>query len=137
MSEALTDRIPDAARPEVTEDTVARGVRAFFRVMEQWGVRNQHARILLGRPARATFYKWKANRVGKVPFDTVQRISYVLGIYKALQILYSQPGMADSWIQSSNAAFGGQSALDRMIGGDVTDLSAVRQHLDAVRGGRG
>ena len=67
--------------------------------------------------------------------DTLQRISYLLGIHKALQILYSDPALADSWIRRPNAAFGGQSALERMLAGDVSDLAAVRAHLDAARGG--
>jgi len=91
--------------------------------------------LLLGRPSRATMYNWKAGRARAVPHDTLRRISYLLGIYKALQILYREPHLADTWIRRPNAAFGGQSALERMLAGDVTDLAAVRSHLDAARGG--
>jgi Protein of unknown function (DUF2384) len=110
-------------------------VRAFFRLVELWGLTMEQARVLLGRPARATLYNWKAGRVRALPHDTLQRISYLLGIHKALQILYSDPALADGWIQRPNAAFGGHSALERMLAGDVTDLAAVRAHLDAARGG--
>ena len=116
-------------------DRDAVGLRAFFRLVELWGLTIEQARLLLGRPSRATLYNWKAGKVRTVPHDTLRRISYLLGIYKALQILYGDPVLADSWIKRPNAAFGGQSALERMLAGDVTDLAAVRAHLDAARGG--
>jgi Protein of unknown function (DUF2384) len=120
---------PDQAK----RDEVA--VRAFFRLAELWGLTMEEARVLLGRPSRARLYNWKAGRVSGLPHDTVQRISYLLGIHKALQILYSEPHLADAWVRRPNAAFGGQSALQRMLAGDVADLAAVRSHLDAARGG--
>ena len=113
----------------------AAALRAFFRLVELWDLTMEQARLLLGRPSRATLYNWKAGRVRTVPHDTLCRISYLLGIYKALQILYRDPELADSWIKRANAAFGGQSALERMLAGDVTDLAAVRADLDAARGG--
>ena len=110
-------------------------MRAFFRQVELWGLTMEEARVLLGRPSRARLYNWKAGRVRGLPYDTVQRISYLLGIHKALQILYSEPHLADAWVRRANVAFGGQSALERMLAGDVSDLAAVRAHLDAARGG--
>jgi hypothetical protein len=65
--------------------------------------------------------------------DTLRRVGYIAGIYKALQIVYSDARMADAWVKRPNRAFGGQSPLDRMRGGDVVDLAAVRTYLDAAR----
>lgn len=67
----------------------------------------------------------------------LERISYVLGIYKALQILFPDPVRADAWIKRANSAplFAGQRALDRLLSGNVSDLFVVRQYLDAQRGG--
>jgi hypothetical protein len=113
----------------------AAALRAFFRLVDLWGLSMEQARLLLGQPSRATLYNWKAGRVRTVPHDALRRISYLLGIYKALQILYRDPQLADAWISRPNAAFGGQSALERMLAGDVADLAAVRAHLDAARGG--
>ena len=110
-------------------------MRAFFRLVELWALPLEQARVLLGRPSRATLYNWKAGKARTLPHDTLQRISYLLGIFKALQILYADPTLADGWLKRPNAAFGGQSALDRMLAGDITDLAAVRAHLDAARGG--
>jgi Protein of unknown function (DUF2384) len=121
------------APADARQDDVA--LRAFLRLAELWGLTMEQARLLLGRPSRATLYNWKAGRVRSVSYDTLRRISYLLGIYKALQILYRDPQLADAWISRPNAAFGGQSALERMLAGDLTDLAAVRAHLDAARGG--
>ena len=107
--------------------------RGFFGIMERWGVENGQARTLLGGPAERTFYKWKRGQVGAVPTDTVRRIGYISGIWKALAILYSDPQQADRWIHRPNLFFGGQPPLERMCAGDVTDLALVRQYLDAAR----
>jgi hypothetical protein len=125
-----SEAAPAAPGPE--RDAVA--LRAFFRLAELWGLSMEQARVLLGRPSRATLYNWKAGRAKSLPHDTLRRISYLLGVFKALQILYQDPALADAWLARPNAAFGGQSAIERMLAGDVTDLAAVRAHLDAARG---
>lgn len=127
------DPVP-ARRVEVTPEKIAAAMRAFFRIAQAWAVDNEQARVLLGQPARSTFYKWKRGDVRTVPHDTVQRISYVLGIYKALQILFKDAAQAAAWVHKPSEALGGKSALARMLGGDVTDLAAIRRYLDAVRG---
>lgn len=109
--------------------------QAFFRIMERWAVDNDTAQILLGSPSRSTFFSWKKGEGGVLSRDTLERISYVLGIYKALQILFTEPAQADAWPHKPNDAFGGRSALERMSAGNLGDLHAVRSYLDAVRGG--
>jgi hypothetical protein len=112
------------------------GLAAFFNICEKWGLTSDEARILLGRPARSTFYRWRRTRTGALTNDVLERISYVLGIYRSLHIHFAAPAQADGWIKRANAAplFAGSSALDRMIGGQVADLYVVRQYLDAQRG---
>jgi hypothetical protein len=105
----------------------------FFRIMELWGVGNDDARRLLGSPPLRTFFEWKAGRVRRMPEDALRRIGYVAGIYKALQVLYSDPAQADGWVRRPNQHFGGQTPLERMAAGDVTDLAAVRAYVDAAR----
>ena len=92
---------------------------------------------LLGLTARSTFFKWKKNPNTVLPKDTLERISYILGVYKALQILLPNDQAADEWVRRPNAAslFADRSALDRMLSGQVADLFVVRQYLDAQRGG--
>ncbi len=111
-------------------------LRAYFNIAAAWGLDTAQQRTLLGNPPASTFFKWKKELGGSLPRDVLERISYVLGIYKALQILIPVPERSDEWISKPNTApiFGGQSALDRMLGGNVGDLYAVRQYLDAQRG---
>jgi uncharacterized protein (DUF2384 family) len=108
--------------------------RAFFRIMTSWDVNDAEARVLLGAPSRSTFYNYKRGEGGPLSADTLERISYVLGIYKALKLLFPNPQQADAWMRKPNAAFGGRSALDHALGGKVVDLALVRTYLDAMRG---
>lgn len=118
-------------------DLSGSALRAYFRVTERWGLSSDQERILLGSPSRSTFYRWRRNRLGRLRKDTLERISYMLGIYRALHVLYLQDAQADGWLKRPNTAplFGGRCALDRMLGGMVGDLYAVRQHLDSQCGG--
>lgn len=112
-------------------------LRAFFRISAAWGLKSAEERVLLGQPPESTFFKWKKEQDGTLSRDVLERISYVLGIYKALQILFPDPVRADAWIKRANSAplFAGQRALDRLLSGNVSDLFVVRQYLDAQRGG--
>lgn len=111
-------------------------LRTFFRIAEAWGLSTKDQMTLLGSPPRSTFYAWKRSDDLVLPRDTLERLSYIFGIYKALQILLPQPEAADAWVRKPNAApiFGGASALERMLSGQVADLFVVRQYLDAQRG---
>ena len=115
----------------------APALRTFFRIAELWGLSVDEQMTLLGVTSRSTFFKWKRVQDVILPKDTLERISYILGIYKVLQILLPDERAADAWIRKPNAAplFGGQSALSRMLSGHVSDLYVVRQYLDAQRGG--
>ena len=112
-------------------------LRTFFRIAELWGLSVDEQMTLLGVTSRSTFFKWKRAQAVTLPKDTLERISYILGIYKALQILLPDEHAADAWIRKPNAVplFAGQSALSRMLSGHVSDLYVVRQYLDAQRGG--
>ena len=113
-------------------------LRAFFRIAALWGLDTAQERTLLGHPPAATFFKWKKTpQAANISRDVLERISYVLGIFKALEILFPDPARADAWLKRPNDAplFGGRSALERMLGGNVSDLFVVRQYLDGRRGG--
>jgi Protein of unknown function (DUF2384) len=109
---------------------------AFFNITAGWSLSADEERILLGSPPRSTFFKWKSERSAKLPADTLERISYIMGIYKALRILLPSEEAANAWIKKPNTApgFGGKPALARMLGGRVVDLADVRRYLDAERG---
>lgn len=119
-------------------DLSAAGLRAFFNIARDWDLNTDEQMVLLGTPGRSTFFKWKsAPETAELKRDTLERLSYILGIYKALQVLLPNTQAADAWIKKPNNAplFGGQSALERMLAGNVADLIAVRDYLDARRGG--
>lgn len=113
---------------------VPAAMEAFFNLAEAWQLSTDDQIRLLGSPGRSTFFKWKKEG-GSIPKDTLERLSHIFGIYKALQILLPSPKAADDWVRRANAQFGGQSALDVMLGGQVVDIYRVRQYLDAQRGG--
>lgn len=85
-------------------------------------------------PAR-TLARWKAGDTGRIGRDGRARLSNLLGIHKALRIVFREPARAYAWVKSGNTAFGGRSALDVMLGGELTDLMRVRRYLDSERGG--
>jgi hypothetical protein len=112
------------------------GLRTFFRIAQKWGLSAEEQIRLLGSPGRSTYYRWKRDGADALPADVLERISYVLGIWKDLQILLPDEAAADAWVRRPNdaAPFGGRSALERMLSGHVADLYEVRRYLDAERG---
>ena len=112
------------------------GLRAFAKIAELWHLSVPEQMALLGITSRSTYFKWRKEPHPRLPPDTLERLSYLLGIYKALQLLLPDSGAADEWVRRPNDAplFGGRSALDRMLSGHVVDLYVVRQYLDAQRG---
>ena len=109
----------------------------FFKMMEILKVRDEDARTLLGGISNGPFYELKKNPKGKVlDVDRMFRVSYLLGIFKAINILHGQE-LADDWVQlpNSNAMFGGKTPLRYMIDGGLPAMQNVRRLLDARRGG--
>ena len=112
-------------------------LRAFFNLADRWRLTDREARVVLGQPAARTYARWKAGQVdlGRVSHDTRCRLSLLMGIHKGLRHMFRDAGRGYAWLRKPNAAFGGQSALDRLLAGDLTDMAAVRAYLDAERGG--
>ena len=111
-------------------------LRGFFRLAERWKVRDEDARELLGGLSSSAYYEWKKNPGRVLEVDRITRVSYLVGIYKALHILYGDK-LADEWVSlpNSNAIFGGRTPLAYMIGGGLLAMQTVRKLLDARRGG--
>lgn len=109
----------------------------FFQLMEHWQCNVEQQRRLLGAIGSSTYFNWKKQPAVRLPQDTLERISYLMGIHKALRILFSnQPERAYEWVHKANDAppFNGQSALTYMLAGRVVDIADVRRYLDGVRG---
>ena len=112
-------------------------LRTFWKLAETWELSAAELATLLG-VGRTTLYQWKQGKVGSLDRHLLERLSYLFGIYAALQILFPLAQRANEWLRKPNSAplFQGHSALDRMLAGQVADLYVVRQYLDAQRGGK-
>jgi len=111
-------------------------LKGFFKLAQAWGLRDEEACVLLGGLSSSAFYEWKKKPDRVLEVDRLTRISYLLGIYKALHILYGDK-LADSWMRlpNRNAIFGGKTPLAYLQEGGLPAMQAVRQLLDARRGG--
>jgi len=111
-------------------------LKAFFNIVERWGIRDEDARVLLGGLSNGPYYKWRRDPNRTLDTDMLMRISYLIGIFKALNILYGET-LADEWVRlaNSNRIFGGQTPLAYLMAGGVPAMQTVRRLLDARRGG--
>lgn len=107
-------------------------MRAFFSMAKVWELNDAERLILLGQTDPNVIDAWAGDEGPDVSKDTLERISYILGIFNAINILLPRPELATAWMREPNKAplFGGQSALDRMTAGNVSDLYVVREYLD-------
>jgi len=131
----LVDTAPATFRADpITQDEGAAMFRAALGLFGKWGVTDEQAAVLLDM-TRRSYRRWRAEGPGRISRDGRARLSNLLGIHKALRIVFQEPQRAYAWIRAGNAAFGGASALDVMLGGELTDIMRVRRYLDAERGG--
>ena len=129
------DTVPQAFRPDpVTQEEAAAMFRAALGLFGKWELTDEQAATLLDMPVRS-YRRWKAEGPGRISRDGAARLSNLMGIHKALRIIFAEATRGYAWIRSANDAFGGSSALDVMLGGELTDIMGVRRYLDAERGG--
>lgn len=104
-----------------------------FNIAKAWGLNESEEAAILGQPDLEALRAWKKECGPQIGNETILRMSYILGIFRAINTLLPIPERADAWMRKPNKAplFGGRSALDRMTDGDIEDLKAVRQYLDA------
>jgi uncharacterized protein (DUF2384 family) len=129
------DTLAPIFRPEpITDAEAAAMFRAAVNMFAKWDITDEQAATLLDLPLRS-YRRWKAGEQGRIDRDGKARLSNLMGIHKALRTIFREAARSYGWIKAPNAAFGGQSALDIMLGGELTDLMRVRRYLDAERGG--
>jgi Protein of unknown function (DUF2384) len=131
--------LPDLSRLEERRRLSAAALKASFNIMNHWKIRDEDARELLGGISNGAYYQLKKNprTPGKsLDQDKLLRISYLIGIFKSLNILYS-PRLADQWMQlpNSNPIFAGRTPLDYILRGGPPAMDMLRRLLDARRGG--
>lgn len=126
---AQRDFVPDP----ISDDEAAAMFRAAVNLFRLWRITDEEAAVLIDLPARS-YARWKAGGVGRISRDGKARLSNLMGIHKALRLIFIEPQRGYDWIKRPNAALSGKSALDIMLGGELTDLMRVRRLLDAERG---
>jgi hypothetical protein len=119
----------------LTEEEGAATFRAALNLFRLWELTDEQAATLLDLPLR-TYRRWKGGELGRIGRDGKARLSNLMGIHKTLRIIFREPQRGYGWIRTANTAFAGRSALDIMLGGELTDLMRVRRYLDAERGGQ-
>jgi len=126
----------DLASKDVRERLSAGALKAFFNIVGHWKVRDEDARKLLGGVSNGPFYEMKKNPDRVLDADTLTRVSYLIGMFKALNVLYSEK-LADAWMHlpNTNRLFGGETPLNYMVKGNLPAMQTVRRLLDARRGG--
>ena len=127
-----------AFRPLAPEITAAEGeamARAVVNLFAKWGLTDAQASVLLGGLSPRTWARWKVGTIGRVPRDLKARLSNLMGIHKALRIIFTDADRSYGWVNRPNDGFAGASALDVMLAGELTDIMRVRRYLDDIRGG--
>lgn len=117
----------------VTDAEAAAMFRAAVRLFQLWDVTDEQAATLLDMTVRS-YRRWKGGEQGRLDRDARARLSNLMGVHKALRIIFQEAARGYAWIKAPNTAFGGRSALDVMLGGELTDLMRIRRYLDAERG---
>ena len=118
----------------ITDEEGAALARAAVNLFRHWGITDAEACILLGGISKRTYARWKEGEIGRLSIDQKTRLSVLMGIHKALRVLFTEKSRVHEWVKKPNRAFGGRSALDVMLGGFLMDLFRVRHYLDAARG---
>jgi hypothetical protein len=127
----------DLSSREVQHRLSASAVTAFFKLAEAWQLRDEAARQLLGGISNGAFYQMKQGQKKTLDQDKLTRISLLLGIFRALNVLYARK-LADAWVglPNKNPMFEGEPPINYIVKGGVPALVRVRQLLDSRRGGR-
>jgi hypothetical protein len=129
---------PVTARPDlpaITDEEAAALARATVNLFRAWQLSDIEARTLLGDMTQRTWARWKEGSIGRIDRDLRARMGILMGIHKALRYLFTDPARGYAWIKKPNSALAGQTALDVMTRGEITDLIDLRSYLDAERGG--
>ena len=129
----LIEQPPVPPVPQFTPAEVQAMQRAFVNLARRWDITDDQAAVLMGDISVRTFRRWKTGDLGRAGVDTAARLSNLMGIHKALRLLFKEPVRGYGWIKRPNDVFGGPPALDVMLHGQLTDIMRVRRYLDAMR----
>lgn len=120
--------------PAITDEEAAALARTVVNLFRAWKLADAEATTLLGGLSARTWARWKEGSIGRIDRDLRTRMAHLMGIHKGLRYLFKEPSRGYAWVRTPNATFGGLSALDVMLRGEMSDLAAMRDYLDAERG---
>jgi uncharacterized protein (DUF2384 family) len=111
-------------------------LKAYGRIVDAWDLRLKDTASLADMSKSTWKRAKKPDFAGELTKDQLLRLSAVIGIYKSLDLYFSEP-LARSWFTRPNAGplFGGQRPVDAAIEGGLPQILAIRTYLDALRGG--
>ena len=132
--ELIEKTAPLLSASVITDDEGEAMARAAVALFRHWGLKDAEAVTLLGGMSTRTYARWKDGEIARLTIDQKTRLSVLMGMHKALRMLFTEKSRAYEWVKKANQAFGGASALDIMLNGYITDLFRVRDYLDAARG---
>ena len=124
---------PDFTSKQERQRLSGAAVKAFFNIVQRWSIRDEDARELLGGVSNGPYYQMKKSQAGRtLSADELFRISYLIGIFKAVNTLHGQD-LADRWVRlaNSNRIFNGQTPLEFMKKGGQQAMEIVRGLLEA------
>jgi len=119
---------------QITDAEAEAGARFAVRVFELWGLNDTESCILLGGLGHRTYARWKKGQIGPMDMDRKMRLSILAGIHKGLKYLFTEKQRGYDWVKTPNAHFDNARPLDILLNGRMTDLIALRDYLDAIRG---
>ncbi|NGO54087.1 MbcA/ParS/Xre antitoxin family protein [Allomesorhizobium camelthorni] len=118
----------------ITDEEAGALARTTVNLFKVWNLSDAEACTLLGGMSSRTWARWKDGNIGRIDRDLRMRMAHLMGIHKGLRYLFKDPARGYAWIRKPNSAFGGRSALDLMLRGEMSDLSELREWIDAERG---
>ena len=118
----------------ITDEEAGALARTTVNLFRVWNISDAEACVLLGGMSPRTWARWKEGNIGRIDRDLRTRMAHLMGIHKGLRYLFKEPSRGYAWLRKPNAAFSGASALDLMLRGEIADLSAMREWLNAERG---
>jgi len=130
-------KLPDLTDPATRKRLSPTALEAFFKIAENWDLKNEDTMALLGGVSNGRYYQLKRSHKGLLTQDELTRVSFLIGIFKALNILFSRK-LASQWVSrpNSNPMFSDAPPLRVLIQGGVPGMMGVRRLLDSRRGGR-
>jgi uncharacterized protein (DUF2384 family) len=125
-----------AAKTREPAQINAVALKAYARIVDAWALSLKEAANLADMSDSTWKRAKKPDFAGELTKDQLLRLSAVIGIYKSLELYFSEP-LARSWFTRPNAGplFGGHRPVETAIEGGLPQILAIRTYLDALRGG--